>query len=62
MARKSRQMRRKKQTHAAEVRARATSVFLNVPYDADFENLFLAYIAGLSAYGFNPRATEGLCS
>jgi hypothetical protein len=33
------------------------SVFLNVPYDDAFENLFLAYIAGLSAFGFAPRAT-----
>lgn len=37
--------------------ARATSVFLNVPYDAAFENLLLAYIAAISAYGFAPRAT-----
>jgi hypothetical protein len=33
------------------------SVFLNVPYDAAFENLLLAYIAAVSAYGFAPRAT-----
>jgi hypothetical protein len=32
-------------------------VFLNVPYDAAFENLLLAYIAGISAFGFTPRAT-----
>ena len=32
-------------------------VFLNVPYDECFENLFLAYIAGISAFGFAPRAT-----
>jgi hypothetical protein len=30
---------------------------LNVPYDQRFENLFLAYIAGISAFGFAPRAT-----
>jgi hypothetical protein len=28
-----------------------------VPYDAAFENLLLAYIAAISAYGFSPRAT-----
>jgi hypothetical protein len=28
-----------------------------VPYDAAFENLLLAYIAAISAYGFAPRAT-----
>jgi hypothetical protein len=33
------------------------SVFLNIPYDASFENLLLAYIAGISAFGFTPRAT-----
>jgi hypothetical protein len=33
------------------------SVFLNIPYDATFEKLFLAYIAGVSAFGFTPRAT-----
>jgi hypothetical protein len=33
------------------------SVFLNIPYDAAFENLLLAYIAAISAFGFTPRAT-----
>jgi hypothetical protein len=33
------------------------SVFLNIPYDAAFEKLFLAYIAATSAFGFTPRAT-----
>src|SRR5258708_16766395 len=33
------------------------SVFLNIPYDGAFENLLLAYISGLSAFGFVPRAT-----
>jgi len=32
-------------------------VFLNVPYDSAFENLYLAYIAGLSVLGLIPRAT-----
>jgi hypothetical protein len=32
-------------------------VFLNVPYDSGFEKLYLAYIAGLSAFGLIPRAT-----
>ena len=32
-------------------------VFLNIPYDKKFERLFLAYIAGISAYGMVPRAT-----
>ena len=33
------------------------SVFLNISYDSAFENLYLAYIAGLSAFGLIPRAT-----
>jgi hypothetical protein len=41
---------------AARPRVRE-SVFLNIPYDASFENLFLAYISGISAFGFTPRAT-----
>ena len=35
---------------------RTEFVFLNVPYDRQFENLFLAYIAAVNAYGFIPRA------
>jgi hypothetical protein len=38
-------------------RAERYSVFLNVPYDSAFEKLYLAYIAGLSAFGLIPRAT-----
>jgi hypothetical protein len=38
-------------------RAERYSVFLNVPYDSAFENLYLAYIAGLSAFGLIARAT-----
>lgn len=30
-------------------------VFLNLPYDSRFEPLFLAYIAGVSAFGLLPR-------
>jgi hypothetical protein len=33
-----------------------TSAFLNIPYDRPFENLYLAYIAGLTAFGLVPRA------
>jgi len=32
-------------------------VFLNLPYDSKFESLFLAYIAGVSAFGMTPHAT-----
>jgi hypothetical protein len=37
--------------------ASAESVFLNIPYDPAFENLLLAYISAISAFGFTPRAT-----
>jgi hypothetical protein len=33
------------------------SVFLNIPYDAQFEKLYLAYIAGITAFGLEPHAT-----
>jgi hypothetical protein len=36
---------------------RQKSVFLNLPYDARFRSLFLAYVAGNSAFGLIPRAT-----
>ena len=32
-------------------------VFLNIPYDQDFEPLYLAYIAGLRAFRLEPKAT-----
>jgi hypothetical protein len=38
-------------------RRRKRSVFLNVPYDKQYEPLFLAFIAGLAGYGLAPRAT-----
>jgi len=31
--------------------------FLNIPYDKKFENLCLAYISGVSAFGLSARAT-----
>ncbi|MGC2111328.1 MAG: hypothetical protein WA655_17570 [Candidatus Korobacteraceae bacterium] len=33
------------------------AVFLNLPYDSTFQPLFLAYIAGVTAFGLTPRAT-----
>src|SRR5580693_2766569 len=33
------------------------SVFLNLPYDARFGSLFLAYVAGVSVLGMSARAT-----
>ena len=34
---------------------RGTTVFLNIPYDSKFEPLYLAYIAGLTGLGLDPR-------
>jgi hypothetical protein len=36
---------------------RIQSVFLNIPYDAQFENLYLAYIAGLTQLGLKINVT-----
>jgi hypothetical protein len=47
----------KKPRPVAKLRVDKDSVFLNIPYDPAFEKLFLAYVAGVSAFGFTPRAT-----
>lgn len=36
---------------------RIQSVFLNIPYDSQFESLYLAYIVGLTQLGFKINAT-----
>jgi len=33
------------------------TAFINVPYDNRFQDLYLAFIAGLTAFGLKPRAT-----
>jgi hypothetical protein len=33
------------------------SAFLNIPYDNQYTNLYFAFIAGLCAFGLDPRAT-----
>jgi hypothetical protein len=33
------------------------SAFLNIPYDDRYANLYFAFIAGLCAFGLEPRAT-----
>ena len=33
----------------------AADIFLNVPFDEEFQPLFLAYTAGVSAFGTTPR-------
>ena len=41
-------------------RVEPNACFLNIPYDQPFEKLYLAYIVGLTALGFAPRATLGV--
>ena len=41
----------------AKLKKSRDRVFLNIPYDKKFERLFLAYIAGISAFGMVPHAT-----
>src|SRR5271156_2929280 len=38
-------------------RAQQESAFLNIPYDRNYEPLYLAFIAGLCAFGLVPHAT-----
>src|ERR1700691_1919172 len=37
-------------------KADPTSAFLNIPFDQQFESLYLAFIAGLSGFGLIPQA------
>jgi hypothetical protein len=39
------------------VRFSPKTAFINVPYDDRFQDLYLAFIAGLTAFGLDPRAT-----
>jgi len=38
-------------------RVSPNSAFLNVPYDHRLKDMYLAFIAGLTAFGLDPRAT-----
>jgi hypothetical protein len=42
--------------------ARRDSAFINIPYDSTYTEHFLAYIAGVAAFGLIPRATLELTS
>lgn len=39
------------------VRVSPKTAFINIPYDEKYQDLYLAFIAGLTAYGLDPRAT-----
>jgi len=51
--------RRRRPQLRAGAETRDTAL-LNVPYDRRYERLYLAFIAGLSAFGLVPRATVEL--
>ena len=36
---------------------RLARVFLNLPYDSKYENLFLAYLCAVHAFGMDPQVT-----
>ncbi len=36
------------------------AVLLNIPYDVEFQKLYLAYIVGLSQLGFDPCIASGI--
>ncbi|HUH63527.1 MAG TPA: hypothetical protein VLZ50_11035 [Terracidiphilus sp.] len=36
------------------------AVFLNIPYDEEFQELYLAYVVGLHCFGLEPRLTFGI--
>jgi hypothetical protein len=38
-------------------RQQANAAFINIPYDERYRDLYLAFIAGLTAFGLDPRAT-----
>ena len=53
---KNRQSKRAVLTRPDSSIKAAPSVFLNIPYDQGFSDLYLAYIAGAAAFGLVPRA------
>ncbi len=50
-------MAQRRPTEKRASAAKPKSVFLNLPYDHSFQNVFLSFIAGTSALGLIPPAT-----
>src|SRR5437016_1104597 len=50
-------MPRRKPSQGEERENDRNAVFLNIPYDEQFTQLFLAYVVGIRGYGLIPRAT-----
>lgn len=57
LRRKRNPARRGKRGKSARKQNPPIDVFLNLPYDQKFENLYLAYICGAQALGMDPRVT-----
>jgi hypothetical protein len=38
------------------IKTDSTFAFLNIPFDQEFESLYLAFISGLSGFGLIPQA------
>jgi hypothetical protein len=45
----------KRTSGSVAIKTNATWVFLNLPFTKSFENLFLAYVCGVTAFGLTPR-------
>lgn len=56
MPRKRLSVRKAKPKTARASGGTDSSVFLNIPYDPRYEDIYLAYIAAISAFGLVPRA------
>jgi hypothetical protein len=44
-------------TSRVQSRSPQNTAFINIPYDKEYEDLYLAFIAGLSGFGLIPHAT-----
>jgi len=50
-------MPRGRNRRASRLQKPPADVFLNIPYDSGFQEIYLAYLAGISAFGLVPRTT-----
>ena len=53
-------MARRRSDSVPKLAVDRNAVFLNIPYDLGFRNLYLAYIVGLYQFGLKPRVTLGI--
>ena len=50
-------MARRRSPRRGTARPARDNAFINLPYDRRYEATYVAFIAGLSAFGLIPRAT-----